>query len=235
MGKVSASLQPIFEDEHRQLRPRTPVPEFRIEFFPFANANHSIRLREQRVLVRLSDLLENAPVAVLQALAHILLAKLYREPVRRTESARYRRHLGSAEVRDKVYLVRQLRGRKEIRSARGHIYDLETIFKELNTRYFFGLLARPRLTWSRNHARRSLAHFDPGHNTIVVSRVFDSAAVPRFVVEYIVYHEMLHLKHPVKQRGSRRCVHSREFRAEEKLFAQAQEAQGLIKQLAQAV
>ena len=52
-----------------------------------------------------------------------------------------------------------------------------------------------------------LGHYDPAHNAIVVSRVFDDARVPRYAVEYIVYHEMLHLKHPVKLRGSRRCVH----------------------------
>jgi predicted metal-dependent hydrolase len=51
-----------------------------------------------------------------------------------------------------------------------------------------------------------------------VSRVFDDVRVPRYVVEYIVYHEMLHLKHPVKLKGSRRCVHSKQFQEEERLF-----------------
>ena len=48
---------------------------------------------------------------------------------------------------------------------------------------------------------------DPAHNTIVVSRIFDQPSVPRHAIEYLVYHEMLHLRHPVKLRGSRRCVH----------------------------
>jgi len=50
-------------------------------------------------------------------------------------------------------------------------------------------------------------------------------------VEYIVYHEMLHLKHPVKLRGSRRCVHSREFQAEERLFPRLDDAKAMLKQL----
>jgi len=79
-------------------------------------------------------------------------------------------------------------------------------------------MGRPQLTWSQNHARRSLGHYDPAHNAIVISRVFDQPRVPRYAVEYIVFHEMLHLKHPVRLRGSRRCVHSREFLAEEKMF-----------------
>jgi hypothetical protein len=42
---------------------------------------------------------------------------------------------------------------------------------------------------------------------------------------------MLHLKHPVRLRGSRRCVHSREFQAEEKLFPQLEEAKRFLKTL----
>ena len=45
----------------------------------------------------------------------------------------------------------------------------------------------------------------------------------------IVFHEMLHLWHPVKLRGSRRCVHSREFLAEEKLFPHWEQAQKFLR------
>ncbi len=124
-----------------------------------------------------------------------------------------------------------MRGRKRIASPQGHVYDLEAIFEELNQRFFYGLMARPQMTWSRDHARNSLGHYDPAHNAIVVSRVFDHPRVPRCAVEYIVYHEMLHLKHPVRLRGSRRCVHSAEFQAEEKMFPALKEAQMFLKRL----
>ena len=87
------------------------------------------------------------------------------------------------------------------------------------------------MTWSRDHARNRLGHYDPAHNAIVVSRVFDHPRVPCYAVEYIVYHEMLHLKHPVKLRGSRRCVHSTEFQAEEKLFPHLDQAKAFLKRL----
>jgi predicted metal-dependent hydrolase len=50
-------------------------------------------------------------------------------------------------------------------------------------------------------------------------------------VEYILYHEMLHLKYPVKVRGSRRCVHPAEFQEEEKLFPGLEQAKQFLKQL----
>ncbi len=224
-------LLQVFEGTYRELRPRAPVPEFVVEFFAFANLNNTIRLREGRLLVRLSDLLEGAPQSVLGAIAHILLAKMYRRPIEREHASRYRRYVSSHDITQKAHLVRQIRGRKRIESARGHTYDLEKVFDDLNTRFFYGLLARPQMTWSRDHARNSLGHYDPAHNAIVVSRVFDHPAVPRCAIEYIVYHEMLHLKYPVKLRGNRRCVHSAAFQAEERLFPGLENAKQFLKRL----
>ena len=224
-------LLEIFQESYSELRPGNLVPELKVEFFAFANVNNTIRLREGRLLVRLSDLLEGAPDGVLRAIAHILLAKMYRQPIDRGYAARYRKYVGSHDIVRKAHLVRQMRGRKLLRSPRGHFYDLDAVFEDLNTRFFHGLMARPRLSWSQTKTRRILGHYDPAHNAIIISRIFDHPAVPRYVLDYILYHEMLHLKHPVKLRGSRGCVHSAEFQAEEKLFPRAAQANAFLKRL----
>jgi hypothetical protein len=226
---VSPKLAEIFHEAYRDLRPRTPAPVMHVRFYSFVSINNTIRLREGELYIRLSDLLEGAPDTVLHSIAHILLAKLYRKPVDRTHNSRYRRYVASHDVAAKARLVRQMRGRKQIRSPRGHHYHLDEIFDDLNCRFFNGLMGRPQLTWSQNHARSSLGHYDPAHNTIVISRVFDSPRVPRYAVEYILFHEMLHLKHPVRLNGSRRCVHSREFHAEEKLFPELDRARKFLR------
>src|SRR5207237_3879676 len=164
-------------------------------------------------------------------IAHILLAKMYRKPIEPTDATRYRRYVSSREIVSKAHLVRQMRGRKRIDSPRGRIYDLDAIFDDLNQRFFYGLLARPELTWSRDHARNHLGHYEPAHNAIVVRRLFDHPRVHIYAVEYIVYHEMLHLRHPVKLRGSRRCVHPRAFVEEEKLFPEFEKAKAFLKRL----
>jgi len=228
---VSERLLPIFQESYRELRPRAPIPELQVKFYAFANINNTIRLREGKLLVRISDLLEGAPEPILRALAHILLAKLYRKPIEREHSTRYRRYVSSHDITQKAHLMRQRRGRKRIESPKGRVYDLEEIFEKLNARFFYGLLARPQMTWSRSDARNMLGHYDPAHNAIVVSKVFDQPQVPAYAVEYIVYHEMLHLKHPVKLRGSLRCVHSAEFQAEEKLFQHLDKAKLFLRHL----
>lgn len=228
---MRGGLLEIFQETHRELRPEASLPPLKIEFFAFANVNNTVRLRNGQLLVRLSDLLEGSPENVLRAIAHILLAKMYRKPIDRGHAARYRRYVGSREIVQKAHLVRQVRGHKRLRPPRGFFYDLEEIFEDLNGRFFHGLLARPRMSWSPTRTRRILGHYDPAHNAIIISRIFDHFAVPRCAVEYIVYHEMLHLKHPVKLRGSRRCIHSAEFQAEEKLFPQLAEANAFLKRL----
>jgi len=228
---VRDEILTIFQESYRELRDRGPLPPIQVEFFAFANVNNTIRLREGALLVRLSDLLEGAPATVLRAIAHILLAKMYRKPIEKSHASRYRKYVHSHEISSKAHLVRQLRGRKRMASARGRYYDLEAVFEDLNARFFGGMMARPNMSWSQARARNLLGHYDPAHNAIIVSRIFDHPQVPRYAVEYIVYHEMLHLRHPVKLNGSRRCVHSAEFRAEEKLFPQLDAAQRFLRRL----
>ena len=208
------------------------MPEIEVRFFKFANINNTVRLRDDRLLFRISDLLEGAPDSVLHAIAHILIAKIYRKPIETVHDTRYRRYVGSRAMTEKAHLLRQMRGRKRIESPVGNVYHLDQIFDELNTKFFHGLLARPDMTWSQNEARHLLGHFDPAHNAIVVSRVFDDVRVPRFVVEYIVYHEMLHLLFPVTHRNGRRCVHSKEFQEREKSeFPEYERAIAFLKKL----
>jgi hypothetical protein len=228
---VTRDFVPIFQQEYRTLRPRAPMPAIAVRFRRFTSLNTTIRLREGQIFVSLSDLLEGAPETVVHAIAHILLAKLYKKPIAAAHSLRYKRFVSSAAVTRQTELIRHARGSKRTFGPEGRYYHLEEVFDSLNTRFFGGLLGRPELAWSEGLAKRSLGHYDAAHNTIVVSRVFDRPSSPRYALEYLLYHEMLHLKHPVRMRGLRRCVHSREFKAEEARFPQLKEALAFIKRL----
>lgn len=221
----------IFTKVFRAVRPRTALPEFEVRFRRYADVNHVIRVREGRVVVGLSDLIEGAPPSVLEAIAFILLCKLYRKPVPKRYEHRYRQFLNRRQIRDQVEAIRRVRGRKWIGAAAGEHFHLEEIFDDLNRRYFDRLMQRPQLTWSRTASRTLLGHFDAAHNAIVISRIFDRPATPRLLVEYILYHEMLHLKYPVAHRRSRRCVHPAPFREEERRFPNFEQAKRWLETL----
>jgi len=207
------------------------MPPIAVRFRRFTSLNTTIRLREGQIFVSLSDLLEGAPESVVRAIAHILLAKLYKKPIDPSHNVRYKRFASSAAVTRQTELIRHARGSKRFFGPEGRFYNLDEVFESLNVRFFGGLLGRPDLTWSEHHAKRLLGHYDAAHNTIVVSRVFDRPSSPRYAIEYLLYHEMLHLKHPVKMRGLRRCVHSAAFKADEAQFPQLAEAMAFIRRL----
>lgn len=215
----------------RAMKPRTPAPAVRVQFCKYANANSFVRWDESGLELRITDVLEGAPAPILEALVYLLLAKLLRRPVPKAYSERYRRYLNRKEMRRSLQLVKQTRGRKFVSGPRGERYDLEEIFEDLNQRFFQGLMAQPLLGWSRRPSRVMLGHYDPSHNAIILSRLLDSPRVPRLAVEYVLFHEMLHLRFPVDHRGARRCVHTREFKQAERAFPQLPQAKELLKAL----
>ncbi len=221
----------IFLRVFRDLKPRTQPPAFRVTFRPFANPDSFARLEDGEIHIRICDLLEGAPAPVLEALAYLLLGKLYRKPVPAGYSHRYRLYLNRRDMRSRLHLLRQIRGRKFLSGPQGAHYNLETVFEALNMRFFGGLMARPSLGWSRTPSRTLLGHYDPSHNAIILSKLLDSPRVPELAVQYVLYHEMLHLRFPIQARGSRQLVHSKEFREAEREFPQLKEAKTILKRL----
>jgi hypothetical protein len=221
----------IFLRVFAEMKPRTKPPAVAVEFRRFANANSFIRLEDAQLTVRISDVLQEAPAAVLEALAHILLSKLLKRPVPPAYLDRYRRYLNRKETRRNLHAVRRERGRKFLSGPQGECYDLEQMFEDLNFRFFHGLMARPALGWSRRVSRLTLGHYDPSHHAIILSKLLDAPGVPRLATEYVLFHEMLHLRHPVEHRGARRRVHTPEFKAAEKQFPNWKQAQEILRKL----
>jgi hypothetical protein len=195
-----------------------------VEYHPYAGLTLTIRLRQDVAHVRLSDALYDAPPHVVEAAAAILLSRLYRRPAPRELVEAYRAYSYSHETRDKLQMLRQRRARRVAHRPEGMHHDLDAMFDELNRRYFGDALMKPRLGWSSRAWRSQLGCFDPALQQIVINKQLDRETVPRFVVAYVMYHEMLHVKHPMKFARCRRESHGPEFRREEKKFADYQPA-----------
>ncbi|QQS45539.1 MAG: hypothetical protein IPM66_16565 [Acidobacteriota bacterium] len=116
--------------------------------------------------------------------------------------------------------------------GRGHIHNLDESFDRVNIAYFNGLMPKPRLVWNRTPTLRKFGHYQPNRDTVMISVSLDDAGVPAFVVDFVLYHELLHKKHGAMIVNGRRLVHSPAFRADERLFAAYPQATELISQLA---
>jgi hypothetical protein len=229
------TVEQIYDRVFRTLKPRTPPPSVSVHFRKYANANSRIKLADGHLRVDISDLLETAPAPVQEALAYILLAKLYGKQIDHSIRARYRRYLNRADVRRDLQLVKRDRGRKSFRDPKGEYYDLCDVFEQLNFAYFHGLMARPQLGWSLRPSRSTLGHYDPSHHVIVLSSVLDSPLAPSIVVHFVMFHEMLHLKYPTEHRGPRRCVHTADFKIAEKKFENHANARAELRHFVEAL
>ena len=182
--------------------------------------------------IRVSDIFVDAPVAVYQSLALILLAKLYRKKIDVCHHRTYRTFILTEDIQERARIVRTDRSRsRRTRGSRGRYVDLNRVFDRLNREYFDNGLTKPQLSWSAKETRYVLGRFDLTHNTIFISRVFDSPEVPSYVTEYVMFHEMLHVKHQSRVLDSRLIVHTREFRVEEKRFGLYNEAKLWLKRV----
>jgi len=222
---MTLQLEPIFRAAHLELKPRTSVPRIHTEFFPFAGLTHTARFRDEQLWIRVSDLFMDAPQHVVHSLALILLAKIYRRRVGPSHHNNYRSFILGPKMQERARHARSMRGRGPGPAVpQGRWHNLETNFDRLNAMYFEGKLERPRLAWSTKRSRRILGRYDATHKTIFISLLFDSPRTPDFVLDYVLYHEMLHVKHPSRTRDCRMLTHTPEFRAEELRFENYKQA-----------
>lgn len=113
--------------------------------------------------------------------------------------------------------------------TQGRHHDLRAIYDDINERYFDGAICA-RITWGqrcgkpRRRNSIKMGSYSVEDKLIRIHRALDRAFVPRFFVEWIVYHEMLHQVHPIRVVNGRRIFHSQEFLEDEALFEHYAEA-----------
>ncbi len=226
----NSTLRNFYAEAFRAFDEKREVPEIDVRFYPYIGINHTIRVREGKVFVRIAEMCRDMPPIGQQALAFILVAKLLRKKVPTNAREIYSNFIKTVEMREKATESKRSRGRKVISTDKGAVYDLGEIFDTLNRDYFRGDMQKPVLTWSARKTYRILGHHDATHKTIVISKSLDSINVPKYVVESVVFHEMLHIHHPTVHHNGRRYNHTPAFRRDEEKFVYFNEAEKWIEQ-----
>ncbi len=219
-GKVGSRVpggEALFQRMFTRIGCEGRPPQFHVEFYAYSSLVITLRRRGDVYYVRFSDLLQRAPLVVLEGAAALLLARVLRRRPSRALVRPYLEYARSDRTRSRIQHLRR-RIRPAQMSAQGDHHDLVALFEQLNEKYFSGQLERPHIAWSSRAWRRQFGCYDPGPNQIVLNRRMDRPGVPQFVVEYVLYHEMLHVKHPTRRSGCSLISHSPEFRAEENRY-----------------
>src|SRR5215211_2592947 len=126
------TITKFYEQAFQILNSKRPVPEIEVNFYSYIGINHTIRVRNGKVFVRISEMLHASPPEVQNALAFILVAKLLRKKIPSAAREIYSEFIKSGEIRAIALENKRKKGRKIITAAQGEIYDLSEIFVRLN-------------------------------------------------------------------------------------------------------
>ncbi len=217
-GLSSADLEWICRATLQARFPYFRDAQIKASFYPYIGLTHTIRRKGGYWVIRISDHCRCAPRAVLEAIALILGCKILRRSPPREMLKVYDRFRHEPAIEAAVEGRRRKHGRKQIDCSDGSYHSLREIYQELNARYFNNQVELHKLGWGPRRSWRRLGHYDPVHHTITISPVLDSALVPRSVVSYLVFHEILHTLFDTGSAQGRRCFHPAEFRRAERAF-----------------
>ena len=228
MTELTDQIRGFYQEAFGALDSKRAMPEIDVRFYPYIGINHTIRIREGKIFVRITEICRDMPLPAHRGLAYILISKLLRKRVPHGAREVYSSYVKTAEIRDKTTENKRNRGRKVVTTSRGSVYDLDEVFATLNHQYFRGALPKPMLTWSAKKTYRILGHHDAAHEHVAISRSLDAVTVPKYVVDYVVFHEMLHIAHPTKHVNGRRYNHTAAFKRDEEKFVYFEEAERWI-------
>ncbi|HSQ27181.1 MAG TPA: hypothetical protein VLM80_08645 [Anaerolineales bacterium] len=117
----------------------------------------------------------------------------------------------------------------------GRHQNLQTIFERVNMRYFNNQVQMPQLSWSNSLTYRKYGHYQPSTDSLMLSVSLDDAKVPEYVLDFVMYHELLHKHLGFYSRNGRRISHHTEFRKQETMFPQYEQAQKYLEMLGRKV
>ena len=221
------SAHHIFQEVGRHLG----FDEVRITFARYAELKHVWKTSRGSVELKLSDYVEEAPERVMESLATYLLS---RAAGRKCPDGMARVYLDYARSLEfwmpnrEEYLSRS---RNLVVGARGDVRDLDEVFDYVNSFYFSRRLEKPTLAWTTESPRRRLGFYFEALNILAVNKAMDAERVPRFVLEFVMYHELLHHVNAVDGKKVRRVHHTKSFREQERLFRTYDDAEVWLRRL----
>ena len=186
---------------------------------------YKARIRPELITIQLSEAFINAEDNILEAVMQAILIK------KTPETKLVIRHFSSSEAYREIILELDLIAQVSSENAQGDYYDLDELFLSVSQEYLKLSFVKPRLCWNSILTKRKLGHYEPAKDRVVLSPILDNKNIPCFVVEFILYHELLHKYHGSEWVNGKRMVHTPAFRHSEKKFRFYDQAIAFLKQM----
>ena len=200
---------------------------FALEIYPYSTRLYSISFPGGKADIRLHEAMDFMTEEQCRKFAQCLRSRRLTDLRRLLQEYR----AGSDPGKELLTFFHETRANPtHTDSTRGRFYDLETVFSTCNKRNFGGKMPRPRaIFWSPKVNHSTMGSYNIREDCVMINRGLDRADVPSYVLDFVMYHELLHKLLGIETSGSRNRAHTSEFRKLEQAHPDYQRAQDFIR------
>ena len=171
-------------------------------------------IRNEKAVIRLSERCLSQPAEFHQSLAHILWSKIFNRACDPVHKKNWRVYEKKNSSLNRAAPARSLPVKRLV--SRHH--DLAGLTEKILKKYFHNHTPPVTVKWGKRKTRYRLGYYHAGERAVCINPVLDHPEVPSFVIESILYHEILHHVIPPENHAERQVHHSRFFKRAEQSF-----------------
>jgi len=217
------------EAAFQQVGRRFGFDQIEASYYPFKEFKTTWERMGSEVTFKVTDYLQGAGDDIHQDFATCLFTRIQRQrrEVYTPKVRDFLRSEGFVRMNQEKYLRRS---RNLTLSSFGTVYDLEVLLGSLRRKGLVEDGTGTFLSWTDKPNRFRMGYCSVLMKVVAISSALDRADVPDYVAEYVLYHEMLHLKMGT---DSLRSYHDADFKREERRYPRWREAENWLKKVAQ--
>ena len=200
---------------------------FILQIYPYSNRLYSISFRGSKPVIQLHEALDYMNEEQCRRFGRYMRSRSMTDMKRLLQEY----HAGSAQSKELLAFFQETRTRPvHADNTRGRFFDLEEVFNSCNRRNFGGKIPRPKaIFWSPKVNHSTMGSYNVQEDCVMINRGLDCSWVPAYVLDFVMYHELLHKVLGIKTSGTRRMAHTREFRRLEQAHPDYEKAQAFIR------
>ena len=192
-----------------------PYEDYKVTLKPKAHLHYAYRITKTGIEIELSDYLVDAPISVLNdectAIVKWSMGKKYVQPQSLTE------YICSPDFivgnrpkylsRSRTFTMSQQGSSKNLIDSAERLLEMGLIYDtDIRNSYF---------TWATHMAKYKFGQCNQTFRVVCINPDLDADYVPDNVVDYVVYHEILHLRQDMTKNHR---PHNAQFRAWEHMY-----------------
>lgn len=217
-------LEAYFTNYWNRFLKRKADQQVAVEFYKYRSTFLKIFKKDYGALLRFSKRLEDAPVEVLKAGGREMIHRILGLRPLATDRVIFQQFL--AELGKDVEAARAAR---PLLPPKGKHVDLNEVYEKVTGEYFNEQVRLEGFGWSRRPVKSYFAHYRRDLDRITFNRGLDHPDVPEFILEYLMFHELLHVVYTPMYVNNRHVKHPPELKKREREFALYQDARKWLK------